>query len=253
MGTVERASATVPRARVSGRAALVDIFEVDPDLAEAANHDGQGADSLVAAAVDVPPGPWAAPQRAEAGALGLLVLHGVLIRRVQFSAATGAELLGPGDLLRPWLEDAESLIEAEPVWEVLEPARLALLNGRAAQLCASRPPLVGKLLDRALVRSRRRTMLSAIAATKRIDERLLLLFGHLAARWGHVTRDGVVVPLPLTHALLADLIAARRPTVTTAIRSLREAGAVERHDEGWLLTVAGQEQLAATGRSVSPA
>jgi hypothetical protein len=228
---------------------VVDVFEHDRELAHAAG----GADaSLRAAAVEVPRGRWQAPRRAEPGALGLLVLEGVLIRRVRYGAADGSELLGPGDLLRPWLEDAETLVDADPQWEVIEQARLALLNGRAAQVCAAQPALVGALLDRALIRSRRRAMLSAVAATKRIEDRLLLLFGHLAGRWGHVTPQGVVIPLPLTHTLLAELVAARRPTVTTAFRALREADILERLEDGWLLTPNGQEQLRAS-RSEFPA
>lgn len=48
--------------------------------------------------------------------------------------------------------------------------------------------------------------------------------------------DGVVVPIPLTHELLASIVGARRPSVTTALRSLREEGLVERCEDGsWLL------------------
>ena len=40
-------------------------------------------------------------------ALGLLVLDGLIIRRVGVAGRFGAELLGDGDLLRPWeREDA---------------------------------------------------------------------------------------------------------------------------------------------------
>jgi actin-like ATPase involved in cell morphogenesis len=43
--------------------------------------------------------------------------------------------------------------------------------------------------------------------------------------------------LPLSHELLGQLIAARRPTVTLALRSLEAANAVRRCDDGsWLLT-----------------
>ena len=39
--------------------------------------------------------------------LGLLVLDGLLIRRIELAGRFAAELLGPGDLLRPWQEDDE--------------------------------------------------------------------------------------------------------------------------------------------------
>jgi CRP/FNR family transcriptional regulator, cyclic AMP receptor protein len=43
---------------------------------------------------------------------------------------------------------------------------------------------------------------------------VLVLFWHLADRWGRVERDGVHVPMRLTHELLGRLIAVRRATAT---------------------------------------
>ena len=41
--------------------------------------------------------------------------------------------------------------------------------------------------------------------------------------------------LPLTHSLLGELVAARRPSVTTALTSLAVEGKVERDGRSWLL------------------
>jgi CRP-like cAMP-binding protein len=46
----------------------------------------------------------------------------------------------------------------------------------------------------------------------------------------------VLVPLRLTHAILADLVAARRPTVTSALTELGREGLVQSVQEGWLLS-----------------
>jgi CRP-like cAMP-binding protein len=62
-----------------------------------------------------------------------------------------------------------------------------------------------------------------------------MLLWHLASRWGRVRGDGVTVPIKLTHSVLADLVAARRPTVTTALSELSKRGAVQPVTEGWLL------------------
>jgi hypothetical protein len=70
----------------------------------------------------------------------------------------------------------------------------------------------------------------AITHYPRIDRRLLLLLWHLADRWGRVTPDGVRIPMRLTHTLLADLVAARRPSVTTAFAQLEDEGHLSRHD-----------------------
>jgi CRP/FNR family cyclic AMP-dependent transcriptional regulator len=76
----------------------------------------------------------------------------------------------------------------------------------------------------------------AIVHYPRVDTRVHMLFWHLAARWGHVTPDGTVLPLPVTHALLAEMIGSRRPTVTKALAQLAEEGLVTQLRGGWLLT-----------------
>jgi CRP-like cAMP-binding protein len=76
----------------------------------------------------------------------------------------------------------------------------------------------------------------AIVHQARVDVRLHLLFWHLAARWGRVGSGGVTVPLRLTHAVLAELAAARRPTVTSALTQLAGEGLVRPVDGGWLLS-----------------
>jgi CRP/FNR family cyclic AMP-dependent transcriptional regulator len=76
----------------------------------------------------------------------------------------------------------------------------------------------------------------AIVHQARVDVRLHLLFWHLASRWGRVRSDGIVLPLRLTHTVLADLVAARRPTVTSALSDLSRRGLVRAVSDGWLLS-----------------
>ena len=48
--------------------------------------------------------------------------------------------------------------------------------------------------------------------------------------------DGLVLPLPLPHQRLADLIGARRPAVTSALGDLSRRGAISRRgDRSWVL------------------
>jgi CRP-like cAMP-binding protein len=76
----------------------------------------------------------------------------------------------------------------------------------------------------------------AIAHHQRVEDRLLLTLWHLAERWGKVTPDGIVLPLPLSHQRLAHIVGAHRPSVTTAMGALDKAGRVSRRDDGsWLL------------------
>ncbi len=168
--------------------------------------------------------------------IGLLVLGGLLIRRVGIDGRYGAELLGEGDLLRPWQgEDEAPTLPVTTGWRVLEPARMAELDEAFARRLVRYPPLLGRLVGRALQRSRNLAVNMAIVHQARVDMRLHMLFWHLAARWGRVRRDGIVLPLALTHAVLADLIAARRPTVTSALTELAGREVVCPTPGGWLL------------------
>ena len=64
----------------------------------------------------------------------------------------------------------------------------------------------------------------------------MLLFWHLADRWGRVRPDGIVVPLPVTHDVIAQVVGAQRPTVTGALQRLALSGKLRRRpDRTWLL------------------
>jgi len=91
------------------------------------------------------------------------------------------------------------------------------------------------LVARCLRRSRSLAVNMAIVHHPRVETRVHMLLWHFADRWGTVRKDGVLLPVPLTHSLLADLVAAQRPTVSAAIGALQRDGSVERVDGGWLL------------------
>jgi CRP-like cAMP-binding protein len=101
---------------------------------------------------------------------------------------------------------------------------------------AAYPELTGRLVGRALERSRNLTVNMAIVGHPRVSTRVHMLLWHLADRWGRVGSDGVVVPLRLTHSVLADLVAARRPTVTSTLSELSRQGLVATTKRGWLLS-----------------
>ena len=56
-----------------------------------------------------------------------------------------------------------------------------------------------------------------------VETRLLVLFWHLAERWGHVTPDGITVRLRISHEVLGQLWAASarrsRPRCATSTRA----------------------------------
>jgi CRP/FNR family transcriptional regulator, cyclic AMP receptor protein len=219
---------------------IASVLEADPELAEdvPAEHREAAVRASQARVVRVARGAWNARGQAEAvrGGYGLLVLSGLLVRRVGITDHVGAELLGPGDLLRPLEHDGElATLPFAAAWRALEMLRLAVLD-RAWSVRMSRFPDVGiTLTARAMLRSRRLANTLVIASHPRLEERLLLMLWELADRYGTVHRDGVHLPLPLTHEVLAELTGARRPSVSAAVGRLARAGRLAREDRVWIL------------------
>jgi CRP/FNR family cyclic AMP-dependent transcriptional regulator len=216
------------------------VLSEDPDLAEFIDprNRARAEAYCVARTIRMPRGRWnvPGPEGLREG-IGLLVLEGLLLRRVGIDGRFGAELLGVGDLLRPWQdEDSRTTLALTTGWKVLEPVRLAVLDEAAARRFADYPEVTGRLVDRALERSRNLTINMAIVHQARVNVRLHMLFWHLADRWGRVRSEGVWLPLALTHTVLADLVAARRPTVTTALTELSRQAQVFPSGGGWLLS-----------------
>ena len=189
--------------------------------------------------MDFPAGTWQQPMSAEKlrGGYGLLVLDGLLLRRVGIEGRHAAELLGPGDLLRPWQHDnGDSTLDVEWTWRVVEPARCAVLDPRWAARAAVWPQLGAELAGRAMGRSLRLVTAMAIAQQPRLDVRLWMLFWDLADRFGKVHPDGVHLDLPLTHEVLSHLAGARRPSVSGALTRLAEEGRLRRSGRQWILS-----------------
>ena len=183
-------------------------------------------------------GVWDVSRLEGAGAdhVGLLLLDGVVAREVIVADHVSAELLGPGDLLRPWQTPSSSLLPVDVLWSVLSPSSFAVLDRRFAAELARWPEVTAALFDRLSERSLRLATTQAISQLTRVDRRLKALLWHLAERWGRVSGDGVVVPLALTHRILGQLVGARRPTVSTALGELAERGELTRRVDGsWVL------------------
>jgi hypothetical protein len=239
---MSRLVAGTRRPRLSGqwRGSVVRVLAEDRDLAEAVPraHRDRAIDECLATVSRIRRGRWSGEQNGLADdGIGLLVLDGLLLRRVGIDGRYGAELLGAGDLLRPWQgEDGAPALSSTTGWRALEPTRVAVLDRRVAQRFAAYPELTGRLVGRALERSRKFAVTMAIVHQPRVDVRLLMLFWHLAARWGVVRPDGVHLPLRLTHTVLSELVAARRPTVTTALSELARQGALSHREDSWRLT-----------------
>jgi len=221
---------------------IAPLLDLDPDLGQLLEGDRLTAarQELRVVIHTLEAGPWEADKLSGASPehIGLLVVDGVLAREVLVSDTVSTELLGPGDVVRPWrLADAESLLRHAVRWNVLSRSRIALLDRRFAAQLGGFPEVNAAIIDRVNERALRLAVTQAISQLNRVDRRLLALFWHLAERWGRMTKDGVSLPMTLSHRMLGQLIGARRPTVSTALGELAREGEIVRRDDGtWLLT-----------------
>jgi CRP/FNR family transcriptional regulator, cyclic AMP receptor protein len=191
-------------------------------------------------------GRWNAGKYADdaSSGFGLLILSGLISGCVGRRGGYGAELLGPGDLFRPLQRsDARASVPFDSHWTIIDTARVALLGSRFVHRASPFPEVATALLGRMLLRTRRLAVNMAIVHYPRVDTRVHMLLWHLAARWGHATPDGTILQLPITHALLAEMIASRRPTVTKALAQLAQQGLVAHLNGGWLLIGAVPPEL----------
>ena len=215
------------------------VLDEDPELAELVPRlQLQTArQASLASVMDVPSGRWDANVDGDTAreGYGLLVLDGVLVRRVGYDGRFGAELLAAGDLLRPWDFEGDDTIGFETTWRVLTGSRLAVLDVHWTERMSRYTQVGPALAGRALHRSRRLAAMMAIAQQPRLDERLWMLFWELADRHGRVHPDGVHVDLPLTHEVLSHLVAARRPSVSGALTKLAAQGRLHRDGGAWVL------------------
>jgi len=223
-----------------GRVRFARVLEEDPALGESldAAQLATVTDVARAATIQLSPGEWKPESWADSvrGGFGLLVLDGLLLRRVRLADRVGVELLASGDLLRPWQrEDAVSSVPRDLGWQVLEPCRIALLDIDFAQRTSAFPQIPAALIARAISRSRHLAVNMAIVQHPKVEARLHMLLWHLADRWGTVGRDGVLLPIRLTQTVLAALVAAQRPTVSAALRTLERDLRITRTHRGWLL------------------
>lgn len=175
---------------------------------------------------------WPPPVRR---GVGLLVLEGLLCRHVEVDGHAAAELLGRGDLLRPWQrEDAADPGVGGASWRALARSRLAVLDVRFARHVAAYPEIHGRLAERSTARARHLTFALAVVSQPLVRTRVRMMLWHMAERWGSARADGVVIPR-VTHQVLGELVATRRPTISRALGQMERDGEIARTPEGWLL------------------
>jgi Crp-like helix-turn-helix domain len=166
---------------------------------------------------------------------GVMLLDGLLLGELDAGRAHTGWLLGRHDLIRP--SGLHERVLTERVrWRTLAPTAMAVLDHEFGVRAGGIPMVARVLLTRATQTTNWLLSSMLILSSPVVEERLLLLFTLLGERWGRVTADGVVLRLPLTHAILAMLCGARRPSVTIGLHALERDGLLTCAGKGrWIL------------------
>lgn len=210
---------------------LASLLDVDPGLADGlADADlDEARHRLIGRVIELDAGPWD-PAKLDLGrndALGLLIAEGLILRDVAVLQSTCAELLGTGDVIRPWHDvGAGAALRTEVDWRALMPSRLLVVDRRLLSAMAPWPEIGVALVGRTVERAQTMAVALAISSVRGLEVRLLALLWHLADQFGRVTREGVVLALPLTHQVIARLAGASRPSVSSALKVLENDGQI---------------------------
>ncbi|MGI8713954.1 MAG: Crp/Fnr family transcriptional regulator [Solirubrobacteraceae bacterium] len=230
-------------------AEVISLIDADPELGDLLSRDERerARREALTRMRRLSPGAWSVSDAVEPDShhRGFLIIDGLITREVEVLGRRCVELLGAGDVMRPWSWDEEgSHVQAEVGWAALEPSRMAVLDHRLILRITPWPQLGLELFSRGTRRAHALAVSLAIAHHQRVDDRLQLTLWHLAERWGRVLPEGIAVPLPLSHQRLADLVGAHRPAVTSAMGELTRSGAISRRaDRTWLLHGSPPEKL----------
>ena len=211
---------------------LIRLFEREPELvrrlspaqAAAARRD------VIVRTVALERGEWRPPIVRLSGVdLGALVLDGLVVRRIGVGDRWGVELLGAGDVVRPWHPgESTTPLQASARVRVCEPATFAVLDQEFVNAVTRWPGILHELLDRMSARVTTLALQLAVAQMPRLEDRILCVLWQLADRWGRVGPEGVTVPIALSQQTLADLTCSRRPSVSTALGRLMGRGVLDR-------------------------
>lgn len=230
----------------------VRLLEFDPDLGADLDRERltQARRQVVLPTIALDRGPWATRVLDDAHGVqgevrGFLVLAGAVSVDLAISGQVCTRLITPRELilLDGWEEGS---IPVRAGWMVLDPARLAIFDDRLAVIGGRWPGLMTAILRRAAQQVRHTLLQQAISQLPRVEDRLLALLWSIADRQGVVRGDGIWIHLPVTHATLAQMIGARRPTVSIGLRALSDQGFITSTENGWLISPDSRAALSAS-------
>lgn len=236
---------TAAKTSASAKAGL--LLDLDPDLGEGidAGQWQEARRSSLVKVVGLVSGPLTLPQppAARDDIVGLIVIDGLISRETAIGGRVAFELISQGDVLLPPTGPPDQVCaRAETRLTALSTTTLIVLGQPFIRAAARWPALLSNFHRRLESQRQRLTAHGLAVHLPRAEDRLLLLLWQLADGCGHVTPEGIVLPLSLSHDVLARMCAARRPTITLALGALQAADLIRRHDGHLVLTDAARER-----------
>ncbi len=171
---------------------------------------------------------------AETGSFAASLVDGMLVHRMRLNAQTGLRLLAPGEIIVRQSSFCSGAPESYG-YTVVGEARVILFDDHLLLGARRCPRLLAALLLHVGQQAERATSQMMICQLPRVEDRVLAMMWFLADTWGRVTPAGTFLALRLTHQALGELVGARRPTVTLALKHLTDRDALRRQQRGWLL------------------
>ena len=174
-----------------------------------------------------------------AGAALLVVEEGFVVVRATFPADARSVVTveaGPGAVLLP--------PTADEVLVALEPSRVTVVSAGARDQLLASPALARRVVEQLAFGLAQRQEALANFAPTRHAERVRRKLLQLARGYGHVVRDGIRIDVPLSHALLAEMIGSSRETVTRALDELERDRFVVRAGSTYRLLVSADSLVA---------
>jgi len=143
---------------------------------------------------------------------------------------------GPGRIVLP--------PSPEEVLVALTPACVRVIDAAARNELLKLPAFAEAVVDQLSFAVGQKQEAIANLASPRHVERVRRKLLQLGQCYGHVVREGIRIDFPLSHALLAQMIASSRETVTRALDELERSGFVARDGGGYCLLVPAETLLA---------
>lgn len=238
-GMARAAKSSVPASLRSLRQVTdILVLQADPELAAdvPASERARAIEASRAPVRVFSLGEWRFEPVPGPASLGAIILMGAVVLRMEFGGCAHLEVLGKGDVLNPWQLETDTRLQEQVSVNVAQSGYVAVLDHGFAVRMAAWPEVFAALMQRQIMRTRRMVLQACILSRSRVDERLELMLWRLGEQFGSMTRDGLLVRLPFTHLQLAEMIAARRSTVTMAVGRLVAEGRLGRPGRNqWLL------------------